>query len=369
MSSNLLRFFKNNRLLTILTALAFILAWLFRQSPAACWTFVDWRTIRTLSGLLIVTYGIKESGFFNWLAYKLLHRLHNERTLALSLVLTSFILSMFLTNDIALFITIPLTLSFQHLLNNDYTKLIIFQAIAVNSGSSLTPIGNPQNIFLWHQWGIRFPEFVIQMLPLLAVVTPVLFIYVFFVFPSKSISIVSREKPPVQRFLFISSAIGLLSFVLAIEFKLSGYFLPFLLLFYILFFRRILFKADWSLILLFIVLFIDIRLLFYFKELFFWFGHLPLNQAPFLLLTAAGLSQFISNVPATIFLTQFSTNFKIIAFGVNIGGNGLLMASFANIIALNFVKKKNKYWRFHLYSIPFFVFTLILLWGLLKVVN
>lgn len=358
---------QNNRLLITLTGTAFILAIWLHRSPGQCLALVDWKTIVTLSGLLIITTGIKESGFFNWLAYKILKRLHNERTLALSLIFTSFLLSMFLTNDIALFITIPLTLSFQSLANNDYSKLIIFEALAVNSGSSLTPIGNPQNIFLWHQWGIGFLAFVFQMLPLMAVFIPILILYTIFFFPNRLITISNQQAPLVQRFLFIASAFWLIVFVGAIEFRIYFYFLPVIVLFYLWLNRTVVFKADWRLIALFLLLFVNIRLLFFFKDGFPFLKHQTFTCDSSLLLSAAFLSQLISNVPATIFLTHLTTNYKILAYGVNIGGNGLFIASFANVIALGFIKKRNKYRRFHLYSISYFVVTFILLWAVFKV--
>jgi len=78
-----------------------------------------------------------------------------------------------------------------------------------------------------------------------------------------------------------------------------------------------------------------------------------------LFVCGALFSQVISNVPCAILLAQHSTNFKMIAYGVAIGGNGLLIASFANLIALRFSRSKRKYLCFHAYSIPFFLVTLI----------
>jgi len=59
----------------------------------------------------------------------------------------------------------------------------------------------------------------------------------------------------------------------------------------------------------------------------------------------------MSNVPATIFMSRFSTGWLSIAYGVNVGGNGLVIASLANIIALRFVKEKSVWVDFHRYSL------------------
>ncbi len=78
------------------------------------------------------------------------------------------------------------------------------------------------------------------------------------------------------------------------------------------------------------------------------------------ILISALLSQVISNVPATIVLSGFTHNYSALSWGVNLGGNGLIPASLANIIALRLAGGRNLWFRFHFYSIPFFLITLLL---------
>ncbi len=81
------------------------------------------------------------------------------------------------------------------------------------------------------------------------------------------------------------------------------------------------------------------------------------------------LSQIISNVPAAIFMSHFSNNYLAIAYGTDIGGNGLLIGSLANIIALRFLKNPKAYIEFHKYSFPFFILSyLIILVILYKII-
>lgn len=101
--------------------------------------------------------------------------LPTERKLALFMVFSAALLSTFLTNDVALFIVVPLTLTLRKLCEIPVTRLIIFEALAVNAGSLLTPIGNPQNILLWGRSGLSFTAFTGQMAPLaLAIVATLL---------------------------------------------------------------------------------------------------------------------------------------------------------------------------------------------------
>jgi Na+/H+ antiporter NhaD/arsenite permease-like protein len=350
---------RRNVLTGVLLAVALGLAYVLRQPLRLFPAMVDWNTIFTLSGLLLITTGIKESGLFYLLAYRISRRIDNERLLALFLVFLAAILSMFLTNDIALFIVVPITLTLQQIVESDYSKIIIFEAIAVNVGSSLTPIGNPQNIYLWHQWGISFHGFVREMMPVVSIMSIGLIAMIFLCFPSKKIEVANNHNNIVDRGLFIISAILLVVFVSSIELGYETYFLP-IILFVILITRKSIFlKCDWGLVLLFIIIFIDLNLICRFKAVNHLLAMLDFSNVRVLFLSSALFSQVISNVPSAILLTNHSSNFKIIAYGVNIGGNGLLIGSFANLIALRFSNRKYNYFSFHVYSLPYFIITLI----------
>ena len=86
---------------------------------------------------------------------------------------------------------------------------------------------------------------------------------------------------------------------------------------------------------------------------------LDFSRPATLYFSGALMSQGISNVPSAILLTKYSSSFKIIAYGVNIGGNGLVIGSFANLIALRFIQRPGKNLLFHVYSIPYFLVTLV----------
>ncbi len=144
--------------------------------------YIDFKTIFSLAGLLIITEGVRESGYFSKISHKALRRIKTERSLALVLTALSVFLSPFLTNDIALFIVIPLTLSFKRFFKNEIYKLIIFEAIGVNVGSMLTPIGNPQNIFIWHRYDVSFLSFIYNVFPVFLVSFLILIVFLFLFF-------------------------------------------------------------------------------------------------------------------------------------------------------------------------------------------
>ncbi len=355
---------KNGLLLIALAALV-VLELLtgkpLRRFPA----YVDWNTIITLAGLLLITTGIKESGFFYWLAYRISKRIDDERQLALFLIFSSSVLSMFLTNDIALFIIVPLTLSLQKIAGGDYVKFIVFEAIAVNAGSSLTAVGNPQNIYLWHQWGVSFPIFFKEMVPLGLILGFWLYLGARWVFPSRPIRSSRPKSLSVRRSLFWTSAGLFVLFIVSVELGYDAYLLILLFVYYAASERTVIKKADWGLILLFVIIFIDVHLLYRLEAINRFMHGLQLQNARILFISGALLSQIISNVPATILLVNYSSEFKWIAYAVNVGGNGLLIASFANLIALRFVHNHRKYRYFHQYSLLYFLLTALSVYVLL----
>ncbi len=353
-----IRLLRKNTLPAVLLALGLVLAVVLREPLERLPAMVDWDTIITLCGLLLITTGVKESGFFYLAAYRISRHIGNMRLLALFLVFLSALLSVFLTNDIALFIVVPLTLGLQRISNDDYSRIVVFEALAVNVGSALTPIGNPQNIFLWHRWGVSFPVFVREMAPVVAVLSICLLAATLIGFPSASIRVTDRQHPGVDRALFGLSAFLLVAFIASIELDLEKYFLTVVFLCMLLARIRVILKTDWGLILLFVLLFIDLHLVCRMAPVQHLIAMADFSRPRVLFLSGALISQAISNVPSAIVLAKYSSAFKIIAYGVNVGGNGLVIGSFANLIALRFIDKPRKNLLFHAYSVPFFLVTL-----------
>jgi len=220
---------------------------------------VDWNTLAALAGLLIITTSIKESGYFRAIAAEILERMGDERKLAIYLVLLSCLLSSFLTNDIALFIIVPLTLSLQEIMKKDVGKLVIFEAMAVNVGSLLTPIGNPQNLFLWHHWGLTFLGFIAEMLPLFLLLFMLLLFFIMMAFPSKRIDFHRGEERKYSRRMFFLSLLILAAYVFSLRMGWEYYALAAVILIYLSFSRRTFLEMDWFLLLLFLIMFIDFR--------------------------------------------------------------------------------------------------------------
>jgi Na+/H+ antiporter NhaD/arsenite permease-like protein len=295
--------------------------------------------------------------------------IHDERSLAFFMSGISALLSTFLTNDITLFIVVPLTLSMQKALKNDLIKVVIFEAIAVNTGSTLTPIGNPQNIFIWHSWGISFTGYMLKMAVPVAVMCAALALFIFICFPSRKLSYNAHAEAVVIRApLGTGSLIIMAAFIAALQTPYYYAMLPVIIVFMAVTGRQALMKTDWLLILTFILMFIDFSLISRSGAVINAVGLANLDSGRGVFTMSALVSQFISNVPAAIFMSKFTGNWEAIAYGVNIAGNGTVIGSLANIIALRLARPAGaSVWLdFHRYSVPFFLVTGGAVWLILR---
>lgn len=349
-------------LLVVAIALSIVSPHPFAEYPA----WVDWHTIATLAGMLLLTTGIEASGYLEHLGRVIINRLRQERALALFLVCASTLLSTVLTNDIALFVVVPLTVGLTGISNLPIGRLVIFEALAVNAGSLLTPIGNPQNILLWQRSHLSFADFTWQMAPLALAIFALLLLATWLCFPKQAIHAALKDDATSYRIGLLRTC-GLLyaAFLVAVELGHPGWGLVGVGIAVLLFCREIIAKVDWCLILIFMLMFVDIRLLSQMAFLQTWVEGIPQLTQLKLFLTALLGSQIISNVPATILLVQYSTAYKVIAYGVNAGGFGLAIGSLANIIALRMTPERHLWLRFHLYSFPFLVLSALIAWSLL----
>jgi di/tricarboxylate transporter len=346
-------FLRDPLLLILLAALGVLTA----IAPGKLGTYpslVDWPTIAALTGLLVLTKGLEASGSLHLLGTWLIGFMATERATALCLVLAAALLSTLLTNDVALFVVVPLTLGVCRITGMQAARLIIFEALAVNAGSALTPIGNPQNLFLWQLSGVSFSSFTLHMLPLVALLMLLLLGLTACVFSSRSVSASGEaHAAPLDRRLFGVSLALYLPFLVATDWHLAGWAAGAVLVIFMLLRPRVLARLDWGLLLVFVLMFIDLRLFAGLGGVRRLMAGLDLAQPLHLYFTGIAASQLISNVPAAIALAEYSKDWRLLAYGVNVGGFGLVLGSLANLIALRMAKDSRAWLGFHLYSVPF----------------
>jgi Na+/H+ antiporter NhaD/arsenite permease-like protein len=346
--------FLKDRLLHLLILIGLGLTALHPAALARAPEAIHAPTLLTLCGLMLLTKGIEVSGALDHAGRHMLNLLTHERTLALFLVAFSALLSTVLTNDIALFIVVPLTLGLRNLAGLPIGRLVIFEALAVNAGSLLTPIGNPQNILLWQLSHLSFAAFTWQMAPLALTLMTLLLGLTALAFPNQHIAVhLPEEAAPWQGALMVFCSALYLAFVASVEWGHPGWGLVAVLAGMAVVRPRLLLQVDWSLIAVFALMFVDIRLLTGLDGMRALLEPLSHDSPRMLFVAGVLASQAISNVPATILLTQWVPANVVLAYAVNVGGFGFVLGSLANLIALRMVSERGLWLRFHYYAVPF----------------
>ncbi|MDB5916894.1 MAG: anion transporter [Massilia sp.] len=351
---------RDNFLLILLAGFA-LLSVVAPNRLASYPALVDWPTIAALTGLLALTKGLELSGAMAWLGHRLVAAMATERAAALWSVAAAALLSTVLTNDVALFIVVPLTLGVCRvcgLSGMPATRLIVFEALAVNAGSALTPIGNPQNLFIWQLSKAPFGQFVLHMLPLVVSTMLVLVALTACVFGKRPVAIRDdaidgAHRTPIDRRLLAVSLGLYLPFLAATDLHHGGLAVLAVLATFVLLRPRVLAQLDWGLLLVFVLMFVDLRLLAGLEAVRHAMLGLGLDQAGHLYFAGIAASQVISNVPAAIALAEYSRDWRVLAYGVNVGGFGFLVGSLANLIALRMSGDRRAWLSFHAYSLPF----------------
>lgn len=300
------------------------------------WGYIDLRVLCLLFCLMAVVAGFQACGTFKWLAYQLLSKSSSGLTLSAILVLLPFFSSMLITNDVALIIFVPFTLPLLEQIGcrKSIIPMLVLQTIAANLGSMATPVGNPQNLYLYATYELSASDFFTAMLPLTCVSLLCLAAASLVVLP-RQLPAVTLEKESIHHpgklviyaFLFLMCLLtvfrvipygittaAVFVLILIIEAKLLG-------------------KVDYALLATFVCFFIVSGNLSRIDAVRNFLQSLLSRST---LLTSAATSQFISNVPAAVLLSEFTDQWRPLLEGVNIGGLGTPIASLASLITLKF---------------------------------
>ncbi|GAA0090283.1 anion transporter [Paraclostridium bifermentans] len=326
--NNLKNFIKKEIVLILSVSLAIITS--FISSPKL--SYIDFKVLILLFNLMVVVAAFKELKVLDSIAISLLRKCSTYTSISFALVFITFLASMIVTNDVALITFVPLSIVVAKKSDINVLKIVILQTLAANLGSSFTPMGNPQNLFIYSFYNLDPSDFFKITAPL--VILSVLFLSVI-ILKSKKIKLdlhledieIKNKKGVI--FFSILFAIILLSVFHIVDYRLA--FIITILTVLILN-KKLLTQIDYSLLITFIGFFIFIGNISTMDSIrSFMIGILNSPQSTFI--TSILSSQVISNVPATMLLSGFTNNFKELLLGVNIGGMGTLIASLASVIS------------------------------------
>jgi Na+/H+ antiporter NhaD/arsenite permease-like protein len=309
--------------------------------------YIDFRTLGILFCLMAVVAGMRRLGLFDLLSQKLLGKAKNIRQLILILLLLCFILSMFITNDVALITFVPFAFTLLDMAGDKVREkwimpVVVMQTVAANLGSMLTPLGNPQNLYLYGKSDMGLRDFIMLMLPysLVSLLLILVWVMISTLRHNENITVVFDTKVKIKNNKKLLMYVLLFIISLLVVLRIIHYSIAFIFVFLCLlvFDRKTLIQVDYSLLITFIGFFIFIGNM----------GRIPAFRQ-FLeniidgreTLTAILASQVVSNVPAALLLSGFTNNVKALIIGTDLGGLGTLIASMASLISYKLFAQNN----------------------------
>lgn len=333
------KFCKSEIVLVISFVLAVISSFIVKPS-AEYIDYIDFRTLALLFCLMAVMAGLNGLGVFKMMAEKLLKMVSTVRGLSVVLCMLCFFSSMIITNDVALITFVPFTIVTLKMSGKmeKLIPLVTIETVAANLGSMLTPIGNPQNLYLFSTFEMTMGDFLTTIMPyaLLSLVMTVLFA-AFIGHEKIETPAAEKEKDINARqciIYIVLFAISLLTVFRVVPYLIT---LAVTVIAVLVFDRNTIKKIDYSLLLTFIFLFVFIGNL----------GNIaPVSEFLRSIVTdnevVVGVlsSQVFSNVPAALLLSGFTQNAKALLIGVNLGGLGTLIASMASLISFKLIAKE-----------------------------
>lgn len=371
----ILFFIKKETVLVVAILLA-VISMIFIPPDQQYPEYIDFRTLGILFGLMTCVAGVQQLGVFDRLAGMLLRKVSGRMAITSVLVMLCFFSSMLLTNDVALITFVPFSLILlqrkKELFDEKWIlRIVVMQTIAANLGSMLTPIGNPQNLYLFGLAQMRIEKFILLMLPYSVVAFLVLIIWI--ILASGISRIYARNDQKQDQTTIKNIQDNKITFSkedgrhqlseekhseksISFSWKLWCYCVLFLL--GLLVVGRVL---PWSVFTVFVLVFtfaadrktlmkVDYSLLGTFAALFIFIGNLGRIEVfrQFLermirgreMVTSVLACQVMSNVPAAILLSGFTDAIPDLIVGTNIGGLGTLIASMASLISFKYIARE-----------------------------
>lgn len=299
-------------------------------------------TLTAIFGILIIVAGLENIDFFHKVARFIVKKFKSTRSLILTLIFITYVSALINANDMALLTFLPL--SFLVLNYTDNTKYLAFtfimQNIASNLGGMLSPIGNPQNIYLFSYYNITLLEFFkLMAIPTLCALILILVVCLF-IKPTPVEYVDNYDHSLNIKKLIVYAVLFVLTFLVVCNVLPFYVVLPIIIITMLICDYKTFVQVDYTIPLTFVAFFIfsgnmtRIPAIVNLMENF-------ANSQTFL---CAYLScQLISNVPTSILLSKFTNNYPALLISVNVASLGIIFSSLSGVIALKcFMKYKPK---------------------------
>lgn len=338
----LFRYLYKDKVFVIAFIFAVISMFLVPPSEAYL-SYINWKVLIIMFTLMLAVGGFYETHFFDFVATKLVIKFKSIRLIALVLVLTTFFLAMLLTNDAVLLTLVPFAIFITKITKTEKHAviLIILMTIAANMGSALTPMGDPQNIYLYAFYQIPFLEFLSVTLPITVMGFILVSLTALIKVPNThcTLNIVAPKVNFIRVLLYTLILINALLSVLRIVPEWITLIITLLL--GLTYGRHLFRRVDYTLLLTFTSFFIFTGNLAQMDWIRDAISHL-LDSRLSVFFMGLFTSQFISNVPAAVLLSTFTDRlyWAPLLQGVNIGAMGTIIGSLASLITFKYIVRE-----------------------------
>lgn len=347
----LTKFSKRHAVLTVSFILAVLSCFITPPNPGYL-KYIDYRTICLLFSFMCVIAGLRRLGLFDELSKVIIRRTTAERSVAAVLVVMSFGMAMFLTNDITLVTLVPLTLIIfandGSTIGADQKRLLVvtlvIESLAANFGGMMMPFGSPQNIYLYSFFNLTMRQFFTTMLPYAVPGLVILLVIIRCIKFENTIDVARLDAlPPLKHtpqarwalvVFLILFGLAILSVAKVVNYLVAT---AVILLAMVILDRRAILKVNYVLLLTFIFFFIFVGNISRLTMLQTVIQHSVHHHEVLVSILA---SQVTSNVPAAILISKFTHDGLGILIGTNVGGMGTLIASMASLITYQLLTAK-----------------------------
>jgi len=343
LSRKLLNWFKTNFIFTIVAIVAIVSCFIVLPDKEYLGYFEgSGSTLTCIFGILIIVAGLENIDFFHKVARFIVKKFKSVRSIVLTLIFITYISALINANDMALLTFLPLSyLVLKHTNNTKYLAFtFIMQNIASNLGGMISPIGNPQNIYLFTHYNIGLLEFFkIMAIPTLCALILIVICCLFLKKEPVTYNDEYDHKINIPRFV-IYAVLFVLTFLVVCNIVPFWIALPIIIITMLICDRKSFLQVDYTIVLTFIAFFIFSGNIARIPAISKFMSSFADSQT---FLCAYISCQLISNVPTSILLSKFTTNYPALLVSVNIASLGIIFSSLSGVIALKcFLKYNNK---------------------------
>jgi len=337
-------------------------------------------TIMLLFGMMIVVANLRLSGVFSMVTQWVVEHAHRPLVLLAAIVAVSGVFSAFFVNDTMCLVLTPLVLDVTTQLRRNPIPYLLAVAMASNIGSVATITGNPQNMLIGSFSGIGYRDFAAALSPVALAGLVSVILVITLIYRREFLADVPRvtiQARPVRVhralawkstlvsagmivYFFLGSPVSKVALVAGALLLVTRRVKP----------ERVYAEIDWSLLVLFIGLFIVVRgvektLLG--SDLFLIASRLHLEKPAVLSAFAAVLSNLVSNVPAVLVFRPFIPHLPdprqawlTLAMSSTLAGNLTVLGSVANLIVLQRARHRVKisFWEYARAGVPLTLLTI-----------